>query len=127
MIVITLDIPFDSSATKVKLFHSLDQGRQFTCPGELVTFTCHVSGSIFLKWRSPGIRSITYTANDMPPSPRTQGPFEANLTLVNSASVDSNITSTLRMTEPMDEVSVDCLNANDRETENLNITGISHM
>ena len=100
-----------------------ESGRQFACDGEQVTFTCQVVRSFSLEWRSSHLNPITYTANDMPPSPRTQDPFEANLTFLSRASVDSNITSTLRMTRFNDAVSVQCLSTQDNETEAFTETG----
>ena len=42
-------------------------GRQFTCPGEIVLFTCQVFGSLSLEWNSPLVSPVTYTAFDTPP------------------------------------------------------------
>lgn len=110
----------------MELSSSVDERRQFTCPGELIIFTCQVFGTISLEWRSPLISSITYTAFRTPPDTITRSPFEANLISVNTGNIpaNSNITSTLRMTEPRNEVSVQCLNAaGDNRTETFTTTG----
>ena len=107
----------------VELFSSVDEGKQFICPGELVNFTCEVFGSFSLKWRSNHTDLITYTAVSIPPNTFTQSPFKATLTSA-SPGVNPNITSTLMMTEPRDTVSVQCLNAAQKsEMKNFTITG----
>ena len=109
----------------VKLSSSVDEGRQFTCPGDLVTFTCQVFGSISLKWQFSQSGSITYTNTSTLSDVIRQGSFEANLTLVSSGDIATspNITSTLRMTESMDAVSVQCLSTQDNETESFTVAG----
>ena len=109
----------------VELSSSVIEGRQFTCPGELVTFTCQVFGSISLKWQFRFGASITYTTTNTPPDVITLSSFEANLTSISMGDIatNSNITSTLRMTEPMDAVSVQCLSTQDNETEAFKETG----
>ena len=110
----------------VKLSSSVDEGRQFTCPGELVTFTCQVFGSISLEWKFSQSSSITYTTTStLPDNVKREGSFEANLTLVSSGDIarSPNITSTLRMTESMDAVSVQCLSTQDNETESFTVAG----
>ena len=122
-----MQLTLKSSPTAiVELSSTVDGGRQFTCPGELVTFTCQVFGSTCLEWHIPPNTSITYTNTSMPPGTITKRQFEGNLTLIsigNVVPVDSNITSTLKMTEPMDEVSVQCLSTQDNETQSFTITG----
>ena len=115
------------STDDVKLYSSVDEGRNFTCAEELVTFSCEVFRSFQLEWRSPQISPpIIYTAHDMPPDPIRRSLFEANLTSVNSSdgSENASITSTLKMTEPMEEVFVQCLSAQNNETESFTTTGI---
>jgi len=110
----------------VELSSSVDEERQFICPGELVTFTCQVFGSSSLEWSSPLISSsITYGTFNTPPDTIIQSPFEANLTSVSMGNIpaDSNITSTLRMTEPRNTVSVQCLSTQNNETESFLTTG----
>ena len=107
----------------MELTSSVDEGRQFICHGELVNFTCQVFRSFSLKWRSEHTDLITYTAVSTPPDTFTQSPFEATLTSV-SPGVNSNITSTLRLTEPRNVVSVQCLNAaEESEVANFTIAG----
>ena len=108
----------------VKLSSNVDEGRQFTCPGELVTFTCQVLGSVSLEWQFPPSAPITYTTTSTPDI-ITRSSFEANLTSISVGDIatNSNITSTLRMTEPMNAVSVQCLSTQDNETEAFTETG----
>ena len=127
IVISCMQLILQSSPTAiVELSSTVDGGRQFICSGELVTFTCQVLGSTILEWHIPPNTSITYTNTSMPPGTITKGPFEANLTLISNGNVvpvDSNITSTLKMSEPMNEVSVQCLSTQDNETENFTITG----
>ena len=91
-----------------------------------MTFTCQVFMSFSLEWYSEPIPSVIYTAISTPPSTIIHSPFyEANLTSVISGDVlgKSNITSTLRMIEPMNTVSVECLSEQDNETESFTTTG----
>ena len=90
-----------------------------------MTFTCQVFGSISLEWQSPPNILIAYTTAKTPPDTIAQGPFEANLTSVSKGDIaaNSNITSTMRMTEPLDVVSVKCLSTQDNETETFTETG----
>ena len=109
----------------MELSTSVDEERQFICPGDLVIFSCQVFGSISLEWRSPLISPITYTAFRTPPDTINQGPFEANLISVSmgNSSADSNITSTLRMTESRSNISLQCLSTQNNETESFSTTG----
>ena len=114
------------SAANVKLVSSVDEGRQFTCPGEQVTFTCQVFRSFRLDWQSPPGISIAYTANDPLGDIINSSPFKANLTSVSRGQPlnNSNITSTLMMTEHRNKVSVQCLNTvRDSEMANFTTTG----
>ena len=83
--------------------------------------------SFSLEWRSPHFSAITYTAQDTPPDTIIRSiTFEANLISVSSGTVpeNSNITSTLRMLQPREEVSVQCLTTQDNETTTFPLTGI---
>ena len=122
------------SAADLKLTSSVDEGRQFMCPEERVTFTCQVFRSFLLDWQSPPDISVAYTANHPLGDIVTRSSFEANLTLVSRGQPlnNSNISSTLMITEPRDTVSVQCLNtARDSEMANFTTTGniykIRHM
>ena len=110
----------------VKLISSVDEGRQFMCPEEQVIFTCQVIRSLRLDWQSPPGFSIAYSANDRLGDIIISSSFKANLTSVSRGQPlnNSNITSTLMMTEPRDTVSVQCLNtARDNEMTNFTTTG----
>ena len=113
------------STANVELYSSVNEGRQFTCPGELVIFTCQVFGSNTLEWRSPLISPIKFSTTSMVSNIITKRPFQANLTLIGNSNVseDSNITSTLEMIEPRDAVLVQCLSTQTNETESFTVTG----
>ena len=107
----------------MELSSNVDNGRQFICRDELVTFTCRVSMSFSLEWRSPHFSAITYTARSTPPDTIIRSTsFEANLVSVSNGTV-SNITSILRMIKPRDEVSVQCLTTQSNETTTFTSTG----
>ena len=111
----------------MELSSNVDNGRQFICRDELVTFTCQVSMSFSLEWRSPQFSAITYTARSTPPDTIIRSTtFEANLVSVSNGTLpeNSNITSTLRMIKPKDEVSVQCLTTQHNETTTFTRTGI---
>ena len=115
-----------SFADNVELSSNVDNGRQFICPGELVTFTCRVFMSFSLEWRSPQFSAITYTARSTPPDIIIRSTtFEANLISVSSGTLlaNSNITSTLKMIRPRDEVSVQCLTTQCNKRTNFTLTG----
>ena len=91
-----------------------------------MTFTCQVFMSFTLEWHSEPIPPVIYTAFDAPPDTIHHSPFfEANLTSVISGDVveNSNITSILRMIEPMNTVSVECQSEQDNETESFTTAG----
>ena len=68
----------------------IEDGRQFACEGEMVTFTCQVVRSASLQWYSPLIRT-TDPVVSMPP-------FTATLTSIAGSGINSNFTSTLQAT-----------------------------
>ena len=75
----------------------IEDGRQFACEREMVTFTCQVIRSASLQWYSPLIRLIVYnfgTTNPVVSMP----PFTANLTSIGRSGIFSNFTSTLQVT-----------------------------
>ena len=75
----------------------VEDGRQFACEREMVTFTCQVFRSASLQWYSPLIRLIVYnfgTTNPVVSMP----PFTANLTSIGRSGINSNFTSTLQVT-----------------------------
>lgn len=91
-----------------------------------MTFTCEVFMTFSLEWRSELFSSITYTARSTPPDTIIRSTtFEANLISVSSGTVpeNSNITSTLRMIKPRDEISVQCLTTQNNEKANFTLTG----
>ena len=101
--------------------------RQFTCPGDLVTFTCRVFGSFSLEWRSPLItQTIAFTAIDTPPISTNRGPFTISLIDVSPSStpVNTNFTSTLQVTaSTRDATTVMCLSTSDNKTDNFTVAG----
>ena len=61
----------------------------------MVTFTCHVVGSITLQWDSPLIFPIIFSASST--VPQISNPFIATLTSIAGIGVNSNFTSTLQV------------------------------
>ena len=76
----------------------IEDGRQFACEGEMVTFTCQVIRSLSLQWRSPLIRLIVYTTHPEDQVVVSMPPFTANLTSIARSGINSNFTSTLQVT-----------------------------
>lgn len=75
-----------------------DSGRQFTCPGEIVLFTCQVFGSPYLQWNSPLVSvSIAFTATDTAPTFISLPPFWVGLTRNTGVGLNRNLTSTLQV------------------------------
>ena len=103
--------------------------RQFTCPGDLVTFTCRVFGSSALEWRSSLITLIaSYIPTDTPLQTLTRGPFTATLIDISGAGLSTNFTSTLQVPVSRmimrNETTVMCLNgASDNKTDNFTMAG----
>ena len=98
--------------------------RQFTCPGDVVTFTCRVFVSTSLEWRSPLITQTTaYVVGDTPPGTLDRNPFTAAL----SDASGTNFTSTLQVTVSRmimrDETTVMCLSTTANKTDNFTIAG----
>ena len=75
----------------------INDGRQFACEGEMVTFTCQVIRSASLQWYSPLIHLIVYNIRNTDPVVSMQ-PFTANLTSIGRSGIFSNFTSTLQVT-----------------------------
>ena len=75
----------------------IQDGRQFSCDGEMVTFTCHVIRSATLQWHSPLIRHVVYSILTRDPVVSRQ-PFTATLTSIARSGINSNFTSTLQVT-----------------------------
>ena len=75
----------------------INDGRQFACEGEMVTFTCQVIRSASLQWYSPLIRLIVYNIRFTDPVV-SMPPFTANLTSIGRSGIFSNFTSTLQVT-----------------------------
>ena len=75
----------------------IEDGRQFACEGELVTFTCQVVRSASLQWYSPLSRLIVYNIRNTDPVV-SMPPFTANLTSIGRSGIFSNFTSTLQVT-----------------------------
>ena len=75
----------------------INDGRQFACEGEMVTFTCQVIRSASLQWYSPLIRLIVYNIRNTDPVV-SMPPFTGNLTSIGRSGIFSNFTSTLQVT-----------------------------
>ena len=75
----------------------IEDGRQFACDEEMVTFTCQVVRSASLQWHSPLIRLIVYNIRNTDPVV-SMPPFTANLTSIGRSGIFSNFTSTLQVT-----------------------------
>ena len=74
-----------------------ENGRQYACDGEIVTFTCQIIRSFSLQWDSPLISPITFTSdavNTMTSVP----PFTATLTSTAGSGFNRNFVSTLQVT-----------------------------
>ena len=105
-------LPTYFTVENVKL--TSDKERQFTCPGDQVTFTCRVFGSSSLEWRSPLITQTTsYVASATPPMILNRDPLTLSLISVSGTSLNANFTSTLQVTASRiivrDETTVMCL------------------
>ena len=108
--------------------------RQFTSPGDQVVFTCRVSGSASLEWRSPLITErTTYTATSLPPDTLDRGPFTISLTGVSGENtpLHANLTSTLRVTASQmfmrNEANVMCLSTTANKTDTFAVGGMFYM
>ena len=102
-----------SVAGNVMLTSTVEEdGRQFACERELVTFTCQVVRSITIQWDSPLIRQIVFSAGSTVSTSRP--PFIASLTSIAGLGVNSNITSTLQVnasrTFRRSDTTVECRN-----------------
>ena len=75
----------------------IEDGQQFACEREMVTFTCHVIRSASLQWYSPLIRQIVYNIRTTDPVVSMPS-FTANLTSIGRSGIFSNFTSTLQVT-----------------------------
>ena len=75
-----------------------EDGRQFACEGEMVTFTCQVVRSGSLQWRSPLIRQIGFTTDPADPVSVPRPPFVATLTNITGSGGNTNFMSTLQVT-----------------------------
>ena len=74
-----------------------DSGRQFTCPGEIVLFTCQVFGSPYLQRNSPLVSPIIFTAIDTPPIFISRPPFLVSLTRNTGVGLNTSLTSILQV------------------------------
>ena len=123
-----LRLSFFPSVDNVEL--TSNKEGQFTCPGDMVTFTCRVFGSVALEWRSPLITlPTTYAAADTPLMPINRGPFTTSLISVSGTPLNSNFTSILQVTASRTitrtETTVTCLNAaSESETDNFTVAGM---
>ena len=102
-----------SVAGNVMLTSTVEEdGRQFACDGEMVTFTCQVIRSITIQWDSPLIRQIVFSAGSTVSTSRP--PFIATLTSIAGSGLNTNITSTLQVnasrTFRRSDTTVECRN-----------------
>ena len=74
-----------------------ENGRQFACEGEVVTFMCRVFGSLALQWDSPLIRPVVFVTGFPAPVSFTRPPFTATLTSIAGIGLNTNFTSTLQV------------------------------
>ena len=87
-----------SVAGNVMLTSTVEEnGRQYACDGERVTFTCQVIGSFSLQWDSPLIIPISFTSNPVNTT-SSRSPFTATLTSTAGSGFNRNFTSTLQVT-----------------------------
>ena len=113
----------------VELTSNLNQTRQFTCPGDLVTFTCRVFGSRSLEWRNPLITQTLFLGNVDPPAMLNRSQFTAFLTERSGTLGNSNFTSTLQVTASRmfrrNETTVMCLSSTpESEMDNFTVAGV---
>ena len=93
-----------------------ENGRQFACEGEMVTFTCHVLRSIFLQWKNPLIRQtpVIFVTGFTAPVSFLRPPFIATLTSIAGIGLNTNFTSTLQVnaskTFAKNQTTVQCRN-----------------
>ena len=112
----------------VQLTSNKNTTRRFTCPGDMVVFTCQVFGSSSLAWRSPLItQRTTYTRISTPPDVLNRDPFTATLINVNGPNLQANFTSTLQVTVSRminrTKSTVMCLSDRESETDNFTVAG----
>ena len=104
-----------------------ENGRQFACNGEMVTFTCQVFRSVFLKWNSPLIHQtpIVFVSGFTTQVSTSRPPFIATLTSIAGIGLNTNFTSTLQVnasrTFAKNQTIVECRNQR-RVTEKSKFT-----
>ena len=74
-----------------------ENGRQYACDGEIVTFTCQIIRSFSLQWDSPLISPISFTSDPVN-TMSSMSPFTATLTSTAGSGFNRNFTSTLQVT-----------------------------
>ena len=93
-----------------------ENGRRFACEGEMVTFTCQVFRSVFLKWNSPLIHQtpIVFVSGFTALVSTSRTPFIATLTSIAGIGLNTNFTSTLQVnasrTFAKNQTAVQCRN-----------------
>ena len=91
-----------------------EDGRQFACEGEMVTFTCQVIRSLTLQWDSQHIRPVSIVFSAGATASTTRSPFIATRTNIVGSGLNTNITSTLQVnasrTFGRNETTVQCRN-----------------
>ena len=74
-----------------------ENGRQYACDGEIVTFTCQIIRSFSLQWDSPLITPISFTSDPVN-TMSSMSPFTTTLTSTAGSGFNRNLTSTLQVT-----------------------------
>ena len=107
-----------------------EDGRQFACEGETVTFTCQVVRSFSLQWDSPLISPISFTSDPVN-TMTSMSPFTATLTSTAGVGSNRNLTSTLQVTAlssfRRSDTTVVCRNQQrGNESSRFTVTGTSY-
>ena len=117
LICTLVDTDSISVAGNVVLTSTVEEnGRQFACKGEMVTFTCQVFKSVFLNWNSPLIHQtpIVFVSGSTALVSTSRTPFIATLTSIAGIGLNTNFTSTLQVnasrTFAKNQTTVQCRN-----------------
>ena len=76
-----------------------ENGRQYACDGEMVTFTCQVIGTLSLQWDSPLFSDIVFPAGSTAPRSTSRSTSRlfviATLNSISGSGINTNYSSTL--------------------------------
>ena len=122
-----------SVAGNVMLTSTIEEdGRQFACEGEMVTFTCQVIGSLSVQWHGPLVRQdpIIFSIDPAAPVVISRSSFIATLTSITRSGSNSNFTSTLQVnssrTFARSDTTVECRNRlGVNESSRFTVAGIT--